>query len=230
MLSVRTWSCATEISPAKGRNTEHMFLSVLFFPTPTHPLRVHNPHDDLPHTATTKSSAILCDLTRPSWPWLTGPRVTSDQGPFQGYLNLGPSTLRHLLGGDSSRPCQYPAHAPHPSLCSDFIWLISCNGFSTEGTFSKWLMSLWKSDFPASFPHMPCSKAKRSRIDLVIFFTVFHTGSFRAVKDSDFILKLKDSFQHHGSLANLWNLSWYSEILSGPFYTRYLSQTLANLS
>ena len=27
---------------------------------------------------------------------------------------------------------------------------------------------------------MPCSKAKRLRIDLVIFFTGFHTASFRA--------------------------------------------------
>lgn len=144
MLSVRTWSCATEISPAQGRNTEHRFLSVLFFPTPTHPLRVPNSQNYLPHTATTKSAAILCDLTRPSWPWLTGPRVTSDQGPFQGCLNLGHSTLRHLPGGDSSRPYQSPAHVPSLVSVQTSYDSSPITDSLLTSAFSKWLMSLWK--------------------------------------------------------------------------------------
>ena len=88
-------------------------LSCSSLPPPT-------PREYIIHTVTfptqllQKSSAILCDLTHPPWPWLTDPRVTSDQGPFQGCLNLGPSTLRHLLSGDSSRPCQRPAHVSSP--------------------------------------------------------------------------------------------------------------------
>lgn len=188
--------------------------------------------------ATTESSAVLYAITLCPRPPLTHPRLTSDQrSADQGLPRDGstrsPGPLSSLSVVAWVAPVSAQAAPLILTLCSDVIWWISFNGFS---------YTVYQ---PIGSPNGSCVidnlmflllfhvchalvKSQKTRKDFVMVFIRFFTASFIAVKSLTSFQSKRIPFQAT-ALLHLQNLSWYSAPFSDPFYSRYLSQTLANV-